>query len=176
VTQTGFIWLRIATTGELLWRRYRNWGFQTCWQVRGQMYLKRQKGDILLAENTTENKLALTVDMHILQTVAKNLQTWRMASSGMLRCAALLKTDVSEEHSASFIRLTRIYELGRTLAVTSNDARLYLYLFAACVSCYLRLTFLVHQLLSPWWWRRWVPPKRRFLKEPRGITSQKTAL
>jgi hypothetical protein len=43
-----------------------------------------------------------------------------MASSGMLRRVALIRTDVSEELSASFIRVTRIGELGRTLAVTSN--------------------------------------------------------
>jgi hypothetical protein len=33
---------------------------------------------------------------------------------------ALVRTDVSEELSASFIRMTRIGELGTTLAVTSN--------------------------------------------------------
>jgi hypothetical protein len=38
----------------------------------------------------------------------------------MLRRVALVKTDVSEERSASFIRVTRIGELGTTLAVTSN--------------------------------------------------------
>jgi hypothetical protein len=38
----------------------------------------------------------------------------------MLRCVALVRTDVSEERSASFIRVTRIGELGATLAVTSN--------------------------------------------------------
>jgi hypothetical protein len=42
-----------------------------------------------------------------------------MASSGMLRRMALVRTDVSEELSASIISLTRIGELG-TLAVTSN--------------------------------------------------------
>jgi hypothetical protein len=41
----------------------------------------------------------------------------RMPSSGMLRRAALLRTDVSEGLSTSFIRVTRIGELGTTLAV-----------------------------------------------------------
>jgi hypothetical protein len=42
-----------------------------------------------------------------------------MASCGMLRHVALIRTDVSEERSASIIRVTRIGELGMTLAVTS---------------------------------------------------------
>jgi hypothetical protein len=43
-----------------------------------------------------------------------------MVSSVMLHRVALLRTDVLEELSASFIRMTRIGELGTTLAVTSN--------------------------------------------------------
>jgi hypothetical protein len=43
-----------------------------------------------------------------------------MASSRMLRREAPVRTDVSEELSASIIRATRIGELGITLAVTGN--------------------------------------------------------
>jgi hypothetical protein len=43
-----------------------------------------------------------------------------MVSSGLLRRVALVRTDVSEELSASFIRVIRIGELGTTLAVTNR--------------------------------------------------------
>jgi hypothetical protein len=43
-----------------------------------------------------------------------------MASSGMLGRVALVRTDVSEERSASFIRVTRICEPGTTPAETNN--------------------------------------------------------
>jgi hypothetical protein len=43
-----------------------------------------------------------------------------MASCGMLRRVALLRSGVSEELSASIIRIIRIGELETTLAVTSN--------------------------------------------------------
>jgi hypothetical protein len=42
-----------------------------------------------------------------------------MVSAGMLHRESLVRTDVSEESSASFIRVSRIGELG-TLAITSN--------------------------------------------------------
>jgi hypothetical protein len=38
----------------------------------------------------------------------------------MLRRVALVRTDVSEQRSASIIRMTRIGELGTTLAATNN--------------------------------------------------------
>jgi hypothetical protein len=43
-----------------------------------------------------------------------------MASSGMLRRMALVRTGVSEVLSASIIRVTRINELGITLVITSQ--------------------------------------------------------
>jgi hypothetical protein len=47
-----------------------------------------------------------------------------MSSSGMLRRVALVRTDVSKELSASFIRVTRLGELGTMVAVTSTGRML----------------------------------------------------
>jgi hypothetical protein len=61
-----------------------------------------------------------------------------MVSSGLLRRVALVRTDVSEEPGASFIRVTRIGEQGTTLAATSNRRTLRRntkYFFAAYVGC-----------------------------------------
>jgi hypothetical protein len=49
----------------------------------------------------------------------------------MLRSVALVRTEVSEELSASMIRVTRIGELGTTLAVTSNRRTLHRLLVTA---------------------------------------------
>jgi hypothetical protein len=49
---------------------------------------------------------------------------WRMPPSGMLCHVALVRKDVSEERTASIIRVTRIDELGMMLAVTSNQCML----------------------------------------------------
>jgi hypothetical protein len=43
-----------------------------------------------------------------------------MASSGMLHSVPLVRTDVSDELRTPITRVTRIGELGTTLAVTSN--------------------------------------------------------
>jgi hypothetical protein len=56
-----------------------------------------------------------------------------MASSGMLRGVDLVRTDVSEELSASFIGVTTIGEQGTTLAATSN--RRTLRRNTKCVGC-----------------------------------------
>jgi hypothetical protein len=61
-----------------------------------------------------------------------------MVSSGMLRHVALVRTDVTEVISASFISVTRIDDLGTTLAVTSNRRTLLLLAL-----------FLVHRSLPP---------------------------
>jgi hypothetical protein len=55
----------------------------------------------------------------------KRRQFRRIPSSGILRRVALVRIDVSEEHSASIIRVTRSCEL-ETLSVTR---------FAACIGC-----------------------------------------
>jgi hypothetical protein len=78
------------------------------------MTMRLKKGSI----QVTISKAIVT------RTGMKNVYIWRIVSSGMLRRVALVRTDVSEELSASFIRVTRISELGRTLAVTSNRSTL----------------------------------------------------
>jgi hypothetical protein len=71
--------------------------------------------------------MSTATSVPLLSTVAAVLQctvlvdqrfSRRMVSSGMSRRVALVRTDVSEELSASFIRATRIGKLGTTLAVT----------------------------------------------------------
>jgi hypothetical protein len=52
----------------------------------------------------------------------------------MLLRVDLVRTDVSEELSASFTRVTRIGDLGTKLAATSNR-NIKWYFFAACVGC-----------------------------------------
>jgi hypothetical protein len=53
-------------------------------------------------------------------TYVNNIKSRSMASSGMLRRVALIRTEVPEEFSAFFIRVTRIGEEGTALAVTSS--------------------------------------------------------
>jgi hypothetical protein len=109
---------------------------------------------------------------------------WRIPSSEIVRRVAPVRTDISQESSASIIRVTRIRELGTTLAVTSNPRALRKNIMWEKKRQYgipdwgWRVTTNVvpsHRLLSPWCWTRYVPPKRRFLQEPHGLTSQKTA-
>jgi hypothetical protein len=77
-----------------------------------------------------------------------------MLSSEMLRRVALVKTDVSEELCASFIRMTGIGELGTTPVTAS-----------VLISTILVTLMKEAQFHS----------KRRFFQEPHGVTSQKTS-
>jgi hypothetical protein len=59
-----------------------------------------------------------------------------MASSGMVCHVAVVRTEVSGELSTSFIRVTRLCELGTTLAATSKRRTLQRNTnFVACVGC-----------------------------------------
>jgi ABC-type taurine transport system substrate-binding protein len=77
-----------------------------------------------------------------------------MTSSGTLRRVALVRTEVSEELSASSIRVTRIGELGTTLAVTTHVP-----------SSPILVTLMKEALNSS---------ETLVLKKPHGVTSQKT--
>jgi hypothetical protein len=90
-----------------------------------------------------------------------------MVSSGLLRRVALVRTNVSEEPGASFIRVTKIGELGTTQTATSNQRTLRRLLVEACVVPSSPI-FVTLRKEKPG------PPKRRFLQERHGVTTQKT--
>jgi hypothetical protein len=50
----------------------------------------------------------------------KPKESWTAPSCGMLRCMALVRIDVSEETITSIISVTKIGELGTTLALNTN--------------------------------------------------------
>jgi hypothetical protein len=87
-----------------------------------------------------------------------------MPSSVVLRRVALVRTDVSEERTASIIRMKRIGELW-TLSVTSNRRTLWRNTSINYSSSPILITLTMAA----------IPPKRRFLQKPRGVTFQKTA-
>jgi Na+-transporting methylmalonyl-CoA/oxaloacetate decarboxylase gamma subunit len=80
----------------------------------------------------------------------------------MLRSVVLVITDVWNTFRASIIRMTSIGEL-RTLAVTGNRRTLHVNVVLSS----LILVILMMEALSS--------SETRFLQEPHGVTSQKTA-
>jgi hypothetical protein len=102
----------------------------SCLRTTLDLILAELKGAIVDAHSVLSSEYCLNY-LHIYVKHRSNMQDlrfsrqwlWRMASSWMLRHVALVRTDVSEEFSASFIRVTKIGELGTTLAVTSNRCK-----------------------------------------------------
>jgi hypothetical protein len=89
-----------------------------------------------------------------------------MAFFGMLHCVALVRTDVSEELSSSFISVTSIGELETTLAVTANRRSVRRWLVTANVPSSPILVTLMKEALSS--------SETSFLQEPHCVTSKKT--
>jgi hypothetical protein len=78
------------------------------------------KWQLALATQSDRRLALFSHTVQISQLRERALTSRRILSSGMLRRVALVRTDVSEELSVSIIRVTRIGELGTTLAVINN--------------------------------------------------------
>jgi hypothetical protein len=84
-------------------------------------------------------------------------------------------TIVSVVHTLGYVTLSwKSIVSGTYLCDEFVGSCVLLFSLGPTVICNYRALFLVHRFLSPWWRRRWVPPKRRFLQESHGVTSQKT--
>jgi hypothetical protein len=67
----------------------------------------------------------------------------------MLRYVAFVRTDVSEEHVASVVMLTRIGELGTTLAVTTRSVFRLLVTANVVPSSAVLVTLMMEAIRSP---------------------------
>jgi hypothetical protein len=92
---------------------------------------------------------------------------WRMPSSGMWHSAGLLYTDVLEECFASMFRVQEIMwgSEGHLSTVQRHCM-----LLASAPHFSLHTVFLL-----PWTWQRHIPPRRWFIINSQGATSQKMA-
>jgi hypothetical protein len=101
-------------------RDYKRWN-EPRTEVGG--YLKRQVLKRRILVHWKELNI-LHCSKHAILSIFKRFCPLKNGVFWMLRRTALVITDVAEELSASFIRVTRISELGTTLAVTSNQRTL----------------------------------------------------
>jgi hypothetical protein len=129
--------------------------------INGENHLSRGVGNRLASQKAQRLPRKLKFRYFVRFQVftvgtTKNAVFWDVIPCGSLR------TDVSEERSDPIIRVNRL----RVLGIILRSVRRLLVLLTF---------FLAHRLLSLWWWRRCVPPKRRFVQEPYGVTSKKTA-
>jgi hypothetical protein len=103
-------WHRTQTRGPMQWGFwFEEWG----WASEASPSVTLQVYQRISAPSKRQMRLPFS-------SVVFNPLFLRMPSSGTLRRVALVRTDVSEELIASIIRVTRIGELGKTSAVTSN--------------------------------------------------------
>jgi hypothetical protein len=132
----GFLWLRKRGAKSGRWVGYfriSKWRPANFWCIMATLWGAETRFLLQVCPNVwrlvavsvcqEEQHSTLLCWLHPLLVVYKQ-NSRRMVSPGMLHRVALVRTDVSEKLSASFIRVTRTGELGTTLAVTSNQRTL----------------------------------------------------
>jgi hypothetical protein len=92
----------------------------------------------------------------------------------MLRRVAVVRTDVSEELSSSFIRVTRIGELGTTIAVTSNRRTDLVFFRSVRRLLVTARVVLTSQILVTLMKEGLSSSETSVLQEPHGVTLQST--
>jgi hypothetical protein len=95
-----------------------------------------------------------------------------MGFSGMLRRVTLVRTDVSEDLSASFIKVTRIGELGTMLVLTINRCKLRSSQLASVDSYSQRCSYFKDSCHPDEGGAKFL--RNVGLQEPCGVTSHKT--
>jgi hypothetical protein len=91
----------------------------TMWDIRSQRTAHTYYR-IRLKTRDTSTFRTHNQKFSVIPNVVGQFGGWRMPSSGTLRRVTLVRTDASEKCRASTISVTRIGEIGTTLAVTRN--------------------------------------------------------
>jgi hypothetical protein len=77
----------------------------------------------------------------------------------------IIEIKITNRNNNYYVRMRSSWSAGRMWPAT---------VFWAIYRSYVD-RFIARRFLSSWWWKQYVPLNRRFLQQPHGVTSQKSA-
>jgi hypothetical protein len=86
-------------------------------KIRHSKFIQKYFSRSCYTHNNTQ-RILIDLPCYLLNETGHDI--WRMSSSEMRRRGAVVRTDISENHVASIIRVERIRELRTTLAIYSK--------------------------------------------------------